>query len=182
MGSGFLLLLGLLLVLTQLAVCATFTLCRKVPRLYVDGSVTNDLAWAEVTEPEQPGHRSLRVREDPIGSTLSSTIFFRQPYNLDARWDASKSVLGAISAILYPSPDSPLLEVLDVGFRGMSGAIAIDTSQSEPWVLGMMSRRAKPIELKLHRKADLRGMFAYALLRALSCGTLVSSTLQIWPH
>jgi len=33
----------------------------------------------------------------------------------------------------------------------MSGAIAIDTSNDEPMVLGMLSRRAKPNQLKLDR-------------------------------
>jgi hypothetical protein len=87
-------------------------------------------------------------------------MYFRQPYDLEANWDASQSVVGAISAILYPSMKSPLLEVLDLGFRGMSGALAVDANQPEPVVLGMMSRRAKPIELKLVRqqasKGDLR--------------------------
>ena len=122
---------------------------RKVPRKYVDGSIIYDLAWAEVEE--QPGQHSLQVREDPVESAVHSTMYFRQPYDLEATWDASESVVGAISAILYPSMKSPLLEVLDVGFRGMSGALAIDANQPQPLVLGMMSRRAKPIELNIVR-------------------------------
>lgn len=100
------------------------------------------------------------MHEDTIRSAVSSTFFYRQPYDLNATFDASESVIGAVSSLLYPSPSSPLLEAIDVGFRGMSGAIAIDTSTDEPMVLGMLSRRAKPNQLKLDRIPLANGLWS----------------------
>ena len=82
-----------------------------------------DLAWAEIAEDGQHSS-SLQVQLAPVSSTVPSTMFFRQPYDFNAKRDGSESVVGAMSAILYPSMKSPLLEVLDIGFRGMSGALA----------------------------------------------------------
>lgn len=145
----------------------------KVPRLYVDGSIVHDLAWAEIAE---DGQHSLQVQLAPVSSTVPSTMFFRQPYDLDAKRDGSQSVVGAMPAILYPSMKSPLLEVLDIGFRGMSGAIAIDTSQLEPVVLGMMSRRAKPVDIKL----DLLGKGMLLLVQIIDCSAQRCTLKQIW--
>jgi hypothetical protein len=60
-------------------------------------------------------------------------VFFRQPLNWEGKWDTLNSTLASAEAILYPSPSSAvvegemtenLLEAVDIGVRGMSGAIA----------------------------------------------------------
>lgn len=111
----------------------------------------HDLAWAEVEEEE--GQHSLDARQAPVDFTVSSTMYFRQPYDGDANYNAHQSVVGATSTLLYRSMNSPLLEALDVGFRGMSGAIAIDSNNL---VVGMMSR-PKPIRLDIDRPVEDKG-------------------------
>ena len=135
-----------------------------------------DLAWAEIAEDGQHTS-SLQVQLAPVSSTVPSTMFFRQPYDFNAKRDGSESVVGAMSAILYPSMKSPLLEVLDIGFRGMSGALAVDTSQIEPVVLGMMSRRAKPIDVKLDRRE--KGMLCACVFNCIA-RNVDSALVQIW--
>lgn len=58
----------------------------------------------------------------------------------------NNSSFASISSVLYPSPESYLLEVIDVGFRGMSGAIALE--QETMQIVCMFVRRGAAVGLK----------------------------------
>ena len=56
------------------------------------------------------------------------------------------SSFASINGVLYPSPESSLLEAIDVGFRGMSGAIAVNQGTQE--LVGMFVGRGAALGLK----------------------------------
>ncbi len=66
---------------------------------------------------------------------MQVSVFFRQPLDLEGRWVPKDSIIGSTEATLYPSPSAEslmegeigeLVEAIDIGFRGMSGAIAME--------------------------------------------------------
>ena len=72
----------------------------------------------------------------------------RQPFNYNRTWIERPSNLGVIETVLYDAPaavDSHttqkhhLLEALDVGFKGMNGAVAVNRGTNQ--VIGMFVRR-----------------------------------------
>lgn len=125
----------------------------QVPRLYNgnDISFAYDFAWAKISE-KCDAHESFLEQVD---HSMECEIFFRQPYDQHAVWNATKSVLASTKAYVYPSPNSSLLEALNVGFRGMSGAIVTSLIHGHAMVLGMLLRRGKPIELRMSNLNDV---------------------------
>lgn len=121
-----------------------------------------DLAWAEVD-----------VNDDfiPIEGTMKITepskvdVYFRQPLSWEGTWQSNNSEIGSREAVLYPTPSTSnvvegeiqgdpaflsgesLLEAIDTGFRGMSGAIAIQNERCA----GMLVMRGYFRELKRKR-------------------------------
>jgi hypothetical protein len=79
---------------------------------------------------------------------MDCDIFFRQPYDVHASFNASQSVLGSAKAQVYPSAKSLLLEALDVSFKGMSGALVTSDINGQSKVIGMLLRRGTPIDLR----------------------------------
>ena len=121
-----------------------------VPYMYLQDqeNFVSDVAWARVPDDED---ESINVDTTGIcGEQLSlpCKIFFRQPYDAMGSWDGSNSTLGQVDGQLYPSPNSKLFEVVDVGFRGMSGALVVLNSSDDNSAIGMLLRRGKPIDLK----------------------------------
>ena len=81
----------------------------------------------------------------------SIDLYFRQPYDLSGKWVAAPGNLGVKNAVLYSTPDDtkkdqPLFEALDVGFRGMSGAVGLRHDTTE--LVGMFVKRGALIQLK----------------------------------
>lgn len=48
---------------------------------------------------------------------------------------------------MYKSPNSNLLEVINVGFRGLSGAIAVVWENEQPLLTGMLLKRGLPMHM-----------------------------------
>jgi hypothetical protein len=120
----------------------------RIPRSYASLAIfANDVAWAKVTGSEG---EFINADTETAREQLSSSckIFFRQPYDCMGKWDGSNSTLGQVDGQLYPSPNSKLLEIVDVGFRGMSGALVVSGDNR---AIGMLLRRGKPIDLKVSR-------------------------------
>jgi len=99
-----------------------------------------DFAWAETND-----KGNYLTPSDNSVFPQDADFFFRQPYNADGVWVKS-SAFSSLHGKVYVSPESKLLEVLDVGFRGMSGAMAI--SNSDLSFLGMLVRRAASLGLE----------------------------------
>jgi hypothetical protein len=116
-----------------------------VPRSYsgLDYSFSFDCAWAKLPD-DQESQDSFAFN---ISHSMDCDIFFRQPYDEYASWDGSQSVLGSVKAQVYPSPRSQLLEALDIGFKGMSGALVTSDIDGQSKVIGMLLRRGNPIDL-----------------------------------
>ena len=83
--------------------------------------------------------------ETNITNPTDVEIYFQQPYDYKGDWQKNSS-FASIDAVVYPSPESPLLEALDVGFRGLSGAIAV--MKRNQTLLGMFIKRAESLGLK----------------------------------
>lgn len=127
-----------------------------LPKAYLPESTRdfgNDLAWAFVDEKGT----CLDTTIDPITHSTDAQVFFQQPYDGSGVWDSKASTLGKINACIYPSPSSPLLEVHDVGFQGLSGALVLEAKEPEAPTLcmGMLVRRThfkriQPVQAACH--------------------------------
>ena len=127
----------------------------------VTACAQDDICWAKY-----PGDDSdaLVLEDSDITEPTKSYVVFRQPYDMDAVW-VSQSEMGLTEAILYRSPrrdgefpgsdERPMLESMDIGFRGMSGAIAVNENGR---CLGMFVKRGKLIPLKVPRSAIVTTM------------------------
>ena len=117
-----------------------------------------DFCWARLTNNENMDD-FLTLREDEITEPLPVSVLFRQPFDRDGKWLGGKSVMGSTEATLYKSPSEVLLdakllenkdgenllEAIDIGFRGMSGAVALSTDGK---FSGMFVKRASLVALK----------------------------------
>ena len=114
----------------------------RIPKMYVgekDENLEFDFAWAEIPDDK----KSLDL-SDSFETPIKVNFYFRQPYDLKGKW--VESSFASIESILYKSPNSDLLEGLDIGFRGMSGAIAVDSDNGK--VTGILVRRGGSIAIK----------------------------------
>lgn len=94
-----------------------------------------DLAWAELAKEED----ECIVLGSGVAAPTKVDVFFRQPLDHNGTWVSERSEIGQTETILYPSPSpaqlpelsegdmdaGDLLEAVDIGFRGMSGALAM---------------------------------------------------------
>ena len=131
----------------------------------------DDICWAKY-----PGDDidALILEDSGISGPTKSNVIFRQPYDIDAVWVSQSEIV--TKAILYKSPvrdsgdflvscEKYMLESMDFGFRGMSGAIAVNENGR---CLGTFVKRGKLIPLKAPRSAvaDTLPVVAVALLRS----------------
>ena len=76
------------------------------------------------------------METEPIKQPTKVVVLFRPPCNSSGKWVGEHSTIGSTTATLYESPSLPvvvgdanidrgLLEASKIGFRGMSGAVAI---------------------------------------------------------
>ena len=75
--------------------------------------------------PPDDTSEALELDDTPITNPPCVDVVFRQPNDMYGRWVGSNSTPVAIQATLYKSPSDLLVESIDIGFRGMSGAAAI---------------------------------------------------------
>ena len=127
----------------------------RVPVGYVSNpNPFHDLAWAETTGDDDD---FLTLKEEIVAHPTQVNIVFRQPYNWKGGWNGTLSTLGSTMATLYPSPSTSalegefsdckldLLEAIDIGFKGMSGAVALSP---EGDCVGMFVKRGTLIPFK----------------------------------
>ena len=109
----------------------------RIPKSYIDDpGPENDLAWCHVSSEycrEKHFDSFLDISTNDSLDPETVDIFFRQPFDIDGAWTAD-STIGVTEAVVYKVPFSKqsgvsqngrLVEALDVGFRGMSGAVAL---------------------------------------------------------
>ena len=108
----------------------------------------DDVAWTEVPD-SFPDEGFLELSNEKIVQPTDVDLFLRQPYNSSGVW-VENSSFASINAVLYPSPESSLLEAIDVGFRGLSGAIAL--RRETPQLAGMFVVRGAALGLKENAK------------------------------
>lgn len=133
----------------------------QIPLSYVSEPLpSSDFAWAEI---DDDGSYSLQLQSEAITSPTQVDVIFRQPYGYTGAWNAEESTIGMTVATLYKSPDitgeklsfkskalsksvGGLLEAVDIGFRGMSGAIALHAESSK--CVGLFVARGSLISFK----------------------------------
>lgn len=83
--------------------------------------------------------------QDKLNSDLyNANFYFLQPYHHLGKLkpNTHEASLGAMSGIIYQSPNSTLYEAINVGFRGMSGAICVNPNNVGSYI-GMFVRLGK---------------------------------------
>ena len=116
------------------------TLDWRVSSRYKVGTVDPmiDVAWAK-TEP----HNFLDPAPERRLPTITS-LFFRQPYDYNGNRQVRASLV-CMEGSLHLSPGSTdLFETMDVGFKGMSGALVVDPDAR---CEGLLLRRGKALPL-----------------------------------
>ena len=128
-----------------------------------------DICWAKLDD-DQPD--ALDLEHSVICDPTKVRVIFRQPYDMDAVWTLRGSEMGLTEAVIYRSPKlvvtagdgnvpeseyCSLLESMDVGFRGMSGAIALDENDK---CVGMFVKRGNLVPLKQPRTASTESVAA----------------------
>lgn len=127
----------------------------------VDASPYDDICWAKFHGDDTD---ALELEDSEIVDPTKAYVIFRQPYDMDAAWVSPRSEMGLTEAIVYRTPkraliagdgnvpERPMLESMDVGFRGMSGAVAVNEDGK---CVGMFVKRGKLIPLKPLRLATV---------------------------
>ena len=110
----------------------------------------NDICWAKLSDDD--GFDAINLLDTGIPEPTKVDIVYRQPYDWEGNWLDNKASLGATQGMLYQVPttgeervNDGLLECLDTGFRGMSGALAIC---GESTCVGMFVKRGSLIKFK----------------------------------
>lgn len=127
----------------------------------VTRSPQDDICWARY-HGDDTG--ALELEDSDIVDPTKAFVIFRQPYDMDAVRVSNGAELGLTVATVYKTANvavavdnndvidnRPLLESMDVGFRGMSGAIAVNEKGN---CVGMFVKRGKLIALKPPRLAE----------------------------
>lgn len=114
----------------------------RIPSSYAQKpSPYSDICWAKVPSNDDV----LVLDESEILEPLDVDVYFRQPYDMEGNNIGYASTIGSTKATLYRSPSDGLLESVDIGFRGMSGAMAISANKK---VVGMFVKRGTLIDMK----------------------------------
>lgn len=101
----------------------------------------NDFAWANINLSVENLYCSLKPKNTKNCCPVDVGFYFNQPY--DYKGNLQKlATLGKVNGTIYESPNSGLLEVINIGFNGMSGAIAISNEKTLEMV-GMFIGRGK---------------------------------------
>jgi hypothetical protein len=124
-------------------------------------SPQNDICWAKIPGGDPD---ALDLETSEIKDPVKAQVIFRQPFNMNGEWIGSQATLGSTEAVLFPTQSHALiegegqfavtltdhlLEAIDIGFRGMSGAMAVSEAGK---CLGMFVKRGSPIPFKNRRR------------------------------
>lgn len=117
----------------------------KIPYSYaMKPSPLTDICWAKLPSENDESY-ALTLDESELVEPLNVDVIFRQPYDMDGKNIGNASMIGSTKATLYKSPSDGLIESIDIGFRGMSGAIAISAESN---IVGMFVKRGGLIGLR----------------------------------
>ncbi len=116
----------------------------KIPSAYMaNPNPFYDLAWAELavdgSQCSKEDDNDFITLGSGVQEPTKVDVFFRQPLDHNGAWVADRSEIGQTEAILYPSPSAAQLpelsegdigignlsDAVDIGFRGMSVALAL---------------------------------------------------------
>lgn len=100
-------------------------------------NLENDFAWAHISKPSY----YFKSIEYCFHEHIEGNFYFNQPFDYENKLQ-SNAILGKISGTLYNSPNSDLFECLNVGFKGMSGAICLDNNHR---MIGLFARRGQDL-------------------------------------
>ena len=125
-------------------------------------SPQNGICWAKFNGDDSD---ALELEDSEVVNPTKVYVIFRQPYDMDAVWVSQGSEMGVTEAILYKTPrryvpdtdDRPMLESMDVGFRGMSGGVAVNEKGK---CVGIFVKRGRLIQLKPPRMATVNSTSA----------------------
>ena len=127
------------------------TLEWKIPKSYAENPGSqSDLCWCEPAENESS--KSYIPLSNSLVNPMKVDVYFRQPYDENGKRVEIQQNLAVTEVILYNVPTNNnkaiphLLEALNLGFRGISGAIALKKGTTE--LVGMFVKRGKLITLK----------------------------------
>ena len=120
--------------------------------------------------PDGDSQGSLSVETEPIKQPTKVVVLFRQPCNSSGKWVGEHSTIGSTTATLYESPRSAvivgepniergLLEASNIGFRGMSGAVAISGAGK---CVGMFVKRGDLISMKKVPEREFKPQLNFA--------------------
>lgn len=96
-----------------------------------------DIAWKHIDDKSE----DVLYPQKNIGEIENTQFYFLQPRDFNGNM-TNDYVLGSMTRTVYKSPNSDLYEGLNVGFRGMSGAICINPKFPNTY-LGLFVRLGK---------------------------------------
>eukprot|EP01031_Cornospumella_fuschlensis_P026856 gene26856-32456_t len=134
------------------------------PAIYLNGlSPVSDFAYVELKETDLP---SLKLDTTASREPRLVNMVYRMPFDPEAQWKVD-GTWASNEAVFYPSIASNLLEAVGQGFRGLSGAAALDRSSGD--CLGIFVRRAEAVPLKqrVMQKTEHLGAFQATIQRYL---------------
>eukprot|EP01041_Mallomonas_annulata_P008971 gene8971-18565_t len=126
-----------------------------VPSSYVNNPQPHsDFCWAEL--PDEDDGNVIESDLTEIVAPTKVEVFFRQPCNFEDQWVRNNSTIGSTDATIYRTSSTLVgeeetfgehfLESIYIGFRGMSGAIAISPISGK--CMGIFVRRGSLIPFK----------------------------------
>ena len=123
-------------------------------------SPQDDICWTKFHGDDSD---AVELEDSDTVDPIKAYVIFKQPYNMDTAWVSDGSEMFVTETILSKTPkrtlvagdddvlqldDRPMLESMDVGYRGMSGAIAVNENGK---FVGMFVKRGNLISSKLPR-------------------------------
>ena len=96
----------------------------------------NDFCWGELKNDENHSNFFTPTTKC-INEPLDCNFYFNQYYSYDGVLQKEPS-LGKITGTVYKSPGINMLECLNIGFKGISGAMCLDNNDN---MIGMIIRR-----------------------------------------
>ena len=96
--------------------------------------IYNDFCWTEL---KQDTDHYLEPTKLNLNDPVDGNFYFHQPFSYTGKL-TNVSSFGKIKSSLYLSPNSNMLESINIGFRGISGAICVDKSYD---MIGMLIKK-----------------------------------------
>ena len=98
-------------------------------------TIQHDFAWTKLNNDGTNNY--LEETKFTLTDPVDVNFYFNQLYDINGKCSDYTS-WGKIKGVVYPSPNSLLLESIGIGFKGMSGAVCTDENNN---LVGMFIRR-----------------------------------------